>query len=678
MSARFIRPVSPFVAATIAPVPLLVLGAFLGSVFIVAAFLYLTAFMLVLDRLIHTAGRGAAPGVEFPAADRLSEALAILHFPLLFLGVAAVSGETGLGFWEGLCALFAFGLFFGQVSNSNAHELIHRTGWRLHTLGKWVLISLLYGHHVTAHLRIHHRYVATPDDPNSARRGEGFYAFAVRAWTGAFQSGWEIENAIATVKGRRLKPWEHPYGEYILGGLGFALACLLLFGMTGLIAFVLLALHAQLQLLLSDYVQHYGLRRRRLEGDRYEPVAPWHSWNAPHWFSSGLMLNATRHSEHHTNPARPYPELSLPDAGEGPRLPYSLPAMGAIALVPPIWRELMDRRAREWQARIDAGTVQRTRPPPPTPAPRPAPASAPASASASAPARAAPARTARPATGAAAGTAAATAAATARAMPDEDPEAFALAVGALARAEARPPKAPAEEPDAPVTRAMTPAAAVALSRNAAQAREIATVMGEPELLSAELLRRIRESEPVLPDEVAERKRRAAELARQRAPTPALWSDPEAERAAEDAAEQGDEQPDAPAGSPAARFIRSAALFNLDGGARRAGAPAATVPHDPPLRRRRDLAAEQAAIDHAISEVVAAARKESRRLRAKLPTLEPAGDGREPDAMDQLRYLAAGARLAARALANVLRGAPSAPPGDDDRDFDLAPRPLHRA
>ena len=75
-----------------------------------------------------------------------------------------------------------------------------------------------------------------------------------------------------------------------------------------------------------------------------EPVGTQHSWNSPHYFSSALMLNATRHSDHHAHPARPYPALALP--GDAPLLPRSLPVMATIALVPPLWRRLMDPRVK--------------------------------------------------------------------------------------------------------------------------------------------------------------------------------------------------------------------------------------------------------------------------------------------------------------------------------------------
>jgi len=72
-----------------------------------------------------------------------------------------------------------------------------------------------------------------------------------------------------------------------------------------------------------------------------------HSWNAPHWFSSALMLNAPRHSDHHTHPARVYPALRLTE--DMPVLPRSLPAMATLALFPRLWRRVMDPRVADWQ-----------------------------------------------------------------------------------------------------------------------------------------------------------------------------------------------------------------------------------------------------------------------------------------------------------------------------------------
>jgi len=335
----------PFWAATLLPVPLLVGAALSGGLWGVAALAYLTLIAFALDTLIAGTGN-AAEGAEFPAADALSITLALLHLALLPLGVAAVAGATGLPPVERALAFAGFGLFFGQVSNSNAHELIHRSGRGLYRLGVAVYVSLLYGHHASAHRLVHHRHVATPADPNSARPGEGFYRFAARAWVGEFREGWRAESALqARSASRRV----HPYTVYLGGAVACMAAAVLALGLPGLLALLALAGYAQLQLLLSDYVQHYGLSRR-VTGGRAEPVGPAHSWDAPQPFSGWLMLHAPRHADHHLHPGRAYPGLQL-DRGTTPMLPRSLPTMAALALVPPVWHRMMDRRLAKWQAR---------------------------------------------------------------------------------------------------------------------------------------------------------------------------------------------------------------------------------------------------------------------------------------------------------------------------------------
>ena len=145
----------------------------------------------------------------------------------------------------------------------------------------------------------------------------------------------------------------HPYIAYICGGLLCLCLAFALGGLGGLAFYLGLCAYAQLQLLLSDYVQHYGLRRRILPSGKPEPVGPQHSWNAPQWYSSAMMLNAPRHSDHHLHPGRAFPALTY-DAQSMPTLPRSLPVMAVLALVPPLWRRLMDPRLARWQEGADA------------------------------------------------------------------------------------------------------------------------------------------------------------------------------------------------------------------------------------------------------------------------------------------------------------------------------------
>jgi alkane 1-monooxygenase len=333
-----------FAVATLGMAALLALALALGGPFPALALAAITLGVWALDKLAALAAPDA-PGAEFPAGAGLSLVLGLLHFPLLYGGVAVLASERGA--WDKLLVFLALSLFLGQVSNSNAHELIHRAARAPRRLGVAVYCSLLFGHHASAHLRVHHRHAATEADPSSARLGEGFYRFALRAAPGAFRAGLCAESRLRA--GRARARGLHPYLWYTAGAAASLTAAAAIGGLRGLAALLALSAYAQLQLLLSDYVQHYGLRRRSLPSGKPEPVGPQHSWNAPQAASSALMLNAPRHSDHHARPARPYPGLAL-DRGAMPMLPFALPVMACIALVPPLWRRVMDRRARRWRA----------------------------------------------------------------------------------------------------------------------------------------------------------------------------------------------------------------------------------------------------------------------------------------------------------------------------------------
>lgn len=338
-----------FAIATLAPLLVLALGAVLGGTFAWGA-LALTILMAAgLDAGAAQAAPDAPRGAAFPGAHRLTLGLAAVHFAALALALFALTGGTGLTAGSRFAVLLGFGLFFGQVSTAAAHELIHRADPRLFRLGMWVHISMLAGHHTSAHRLVHHHFAATPDDPNSAQSGESFWDFAPRAWVGSFVAGYEMEQQLRVrVGGDGVAGWLHrinPYAVYLGGVLVFAVWVAVLFGAGGLLAWLALSALAQVQMLLADYVQHYGLGRRRLGLDRFEAIGPQHSWDAPHPVSSLWMLNAPRHSDHHAHPEHGFAELRMHPVRPGrPILPGPLPAMMTLALVPPLWRRVMDPR----------------------------------------------------------------------------------------------------------------------------------------------------------------------------------------------------------------------------------------------------------------------------------------------------------------------------------------------
>lgn len=338
VSSRPAPGVAGFAVFSALPGLLALAGALQGGIWTWLALVWIGGASQIIDIVLARPFSDSAEGKEYHMADSLLVFLALLHLAVLWAMLGAVTDPLRPTANK-LALLIAAGMFFGQVSNAAAHEMIHRPKRLLFRLGMLTYISILFGHHVSAHRLVHHRYVATDQDPNSARLGESFWRFFPRAWIGSFRAGLQAERKRHKIGA------PNPYLYYVGGSAFFMLMVLLGFGKMGLLLYMTTCLYAHLQLLLSDYVQHYGLRRKVLASGRYEPAGPLHSWDAPHPLSGLMMVNAPRHSDHHANPMRPYPTLRL-DRADNPRpfLPYSLPVMGAIATIPPLWRRIMDKR----------------------------------------------------------------------------------------------------------------------------------------------------------------------------------------------------------------------------------------------------------------------------------------------------------------------------------------------
>ena len=89
------------------------------------------------------------------------------------------------------------------------------------------------------------------------------------------------------------------------------------------------------QLTSANYIEHYGLLRKRNANGTFEHCQPYHSWNANHVASNVVLFHLERHSDHHAHPTRRYQTLrSFPDL---PSLPNGYMGMYFIAMFPPLW-----------------------------------------------------------------------------------------------------------------------------------------------------------------------------------------------------------------------------------------------------------------------------------------------------------------------------------------------------
>ncbi|MBS3744878.1 MAG: alkane 1-monooxygenase [Wenzhouxiangellaceae bacterium] len=260
--------------------------------------------------------------------------------------VAVVFGSLAvlpsMPWWAGIMWVLSLGYVGGVLAINVAHELIHRRSRLDRIIGGLLLSTVNYVTFKIEHVRGHHVWVATEKDPSSAPRGEIVYRFVPRALIRNTLNGWRLEAERLRGMGKSLISLRNELIGWQLVVIAFAALAWFIAGWIGLAGFLVQGLVAAASLEVINYVEHYGLKRKRLENGRYEPPAPRHSWNSDFWLSNGILLQLQRHSDHHANPGRPFTRLrSWPEA---PQLPLGYSAMLPIAFIPPLYRKLIHPR----------------------------------------------------------------------------------------------------------------------------------------------------------------------------------------------------------------------------------------------------------------------------------------------------------------------------------------------
>ncbi|MCX8113018.1 MAG: alkane 1-monooxygenase [Bacteroidia bacterium] len=239
--------------------------------------------------------------------------------------------------WEALVSALAVGFNAGASGIVIAHEMLHRKG-RFWQGGAKLLLGVAGNiYFYVTHVRMHHRYVGTELDYSSAKRGESFYSFLWRTLKGQLKWAWRAE--VDRLRRLGLSPFS--LRNYMLQEATILVVTALVFtlsgGVWGLLAFALQAVVANFLLEYVNYIEHYGLARKV-----DEPIRPWHSWESNKYFSRFFLVDLSRHSDHHLHGSKSYHTLNALD--KAPRLPTGYAGMIYLALIPPIWRRVMDKR----------------------------------------------------------------------------------------------------------------------------------------------------------------------------------------------------------------------------------------------------------------------------------------------------------------------------------------------
>lgn len=253
--------------------------------------------------------------------------------------------QDALTWWEIAGRVGSMGLLCGTFGINVGHELGHRSNRFEQGLAKISLLTSLYMHFFIEHNKGHHKNVATPEDPSSARYNEPVYLFYFRTIVYSYLSAWNIANADCRKKGHSSLHWRNEMLQAQL--LQIALVSYLFITVGEMATFYFLCAAAIGIGLLEtvNYIEHYGLQRKATGVGKYERPMPHHSWNSSHILGRLMLFELSRHSDHHYLASRKYQILQ--HHTNVPQLPTGYPGSMLLALVPPAWFYVMNRRIQQ-------------------------------------------------------------------------------------------------------------------------------------------------------------------------------------------------------------------------------------------------------------------------------------------------------------------------------------------
>jgi alkane 1-monooxygenase len=314
----------------------------------------------LLDALIGQDPANAAPADEAALnADRYYQVLPLLCLPL-YLAVlvfgAWVMATAPLSAIGQVGWVLSMGCVGGVIAINTGHELIHKTSRLETTAGGLLLACVGYGSFKVEHIYGHHVHVSTPGDGSSAPLGDNVYAFIARAFAHNVVMGYRLEQANAERRGTAWTWWGSEINRLFVFTALLAGVCTAIGGWIGLLYFVGQGVVAIALLEVINFIEHYGLARRKMPNGRYEKVNPTHSWNSNFVLTNLFLFQLQRHSDHHANAVRRYQVLRHFD--ESPQLPAGYATMVVLAMVPWAWRKVMDPRVARIEQDRAATTAQ--------------------------------------------------------------------------------------------------------------------------------------------------------------------------------------------------------------------------------------------------------------------------------------------------------------------------------
>ena len=338
-------------------VPVSVYISFVSNgVWTFSAIFYVFLILPVLDILTgETSSNLNSKEISYKKTQWIFDLMLYLNVPivygllfLMFTKIQSQSYET----YEHVGLILSGGILLATNGINVAHELGHRKSFFERFLSQLLYMPCLYMHFYIEHNYGHHLKVATPEDGATARYNQSLYSFWFSSVTRQYISAWSIQI-------QRLKKKSHSFFSlknnmllyhiilplYLFGVYYFfSLKVLFFAALIGIVSFLFLE--------CINYIEHYGLRRFRINSYRYERVQPYHSWNSNFNIGRITLYELTRHSDHHYKSTKKYQVLN--SHKECPTLPFGYPASILLSFVPPVWFWLMNPRVPDSMKKFGA------------------------------------------------------------------------------------------------------------------------------------------------------------------------------------------------------------------------------------------------------------------------------------------------------------------------------------
>ena len=327
-----------------------IVGILLGGEYAYMTVIYAFVFIPALEMLLKESNEEMSDEVKKNRSmDIFFDILLYLNIPLVFsifflsLNLLLYSSSS----FEIVGIIASTSIMMATNGINVAHELGHRKSFFSRTCSKLLLMPSQYMHFYIEHNFGHHVNVGTAEDPATAKYKQSLYSFWITSVIGQYIGAWKLQLKLLKISKYKFFSIKNDMMFYVIFQLMFIYLIYFNYGITVTIYSLIISVISFLFLETINYIEHYGLSRKKDKNGRYERVKTIHSWNSNHVVGRLVLYELTRHSDHHFISSKKYQVLESID--ESPQLPYGCPTSILLSMVPPLWFKIMNPRVESYQ-----------------------------------------------------------------------------------------------------------------------------------------------------------------------------------------------------------------------------------------------------------------------------------------------------------------------------------------